>query len=386
MHPDLLALNEWEQSIHEALTVAQWPDVVQVVWQGWQDLPATPLSLSALMAALLHLGAGQTASEVLSYASLLHPAEPAWRNMPLSIAQYPDGSLAPFLAWWANLRQKPTVTVALMVRDEMTSIEACLRSVLALADEVLIHDTGSTDGTPDLIRHAFPSAKIEVVPWLDDFSVIRNGLIEQAQGDWLLMVDGDEILDGLGQDYLKHFFVWQPMGATVFGLKVGESLRATAWMRRLFPRHPALRFYGPIHEQLGRTDPRWLWQINLPYVWLQNHTGRSAHRQQWRQQQEWDLLQQVMVQQPTPYLRYQHALVAWQRQQMSPTQLVQALTAALDETLQWLEHPPNEAWQGVPIADVQALLEHVKQSCLDVAAAEAMARYPIQFRISGYPL
>jgi glycosyltransferase involved in cell wall biosynthesis len=46
-----------------------------------------------------------------------------------------------------------TIALCMIVRNEAHIIERCLASVLPLIDYVLIVDTGSSDGTQQVVRH-----------------------------------------------------------------------------------------------------------------------------------------------------------------------------------------------------------------------------------------
>jgi glycosyltransferase involved in cell wall biosynthesis len=63
-------------------------------------------------------------------------------------------------------------------------------------DEVVIVDTGSTDGTRDiLMRYAEKhNLKLFYDEWRKDFSYHRNETIKYATGDWILNIDADEEL------------------------------------------------------------------------------------------------------------------------------------------------------------------------------------------------
>ena len=47
---------------------------------------------------------------------------------------------------------RPTVTLCMIVKDESHIIKECLKSMLPYIDRYDITDTGSTDGTPELIK------------------------------------------------------------------------------------------------------------------------------------------------------------------------------------------------------------------------------------------
>jgi glycosyltransferase involved in cell wall biosynthesis len=82
----------------------------------------------------------------------------------------------------------PAVTVTIITLNEATNIEACLASV-AWADEILVVDSGSTDGTADLARAR--GARVIVNDW-PGYSAQKNFAAAEASHDWILSVDADE--------------------------------------------------------------------------------------------------------------------------------------------------------------------------------------------------
>lgn len=91
-----------------------------------------------------------------------------------------------------------TVGLAMMVRNEAHVVERALASVRHLVDHWLVVDTGSTDGTQDLVRQAMaglPGALYER-PWVD-FGHNRTELVQAARvaADYTLMLDADDVLE-----------------------------------------------------------------------------------------------------------------------------------------------------------------------------------------------
>ena len=72
--------------------------------------------------------------------------------------------------------------------NEVHNIEACLTS-LAFCDEIIVFDSGSTDGTVEVCRRY--TDKIWVTDWPGD-GPQKNRAFEKASGQWLLCVDADE--------------------------------------------------------------------------------------------------------------------------------------------------------------------------------------------------
>jgi glycosyltransferase involved in cell wall biosynthesis len=81
----------------------------------------------------------------------------------------------------------------MIVRDEEKMLRRCLeKSVCEAADELIVVDTGSRDGTVNIAREF--GAKLYHFTWCDDCSSARNESLQYASGDWILQIDGDEAL------------------------------------------------------------------------------------------------------------------------------------------------------------------------------------------------
>ena len=80
------------------------------------------------------------------------------------------------------------VSVTIITLNEAANIRACLASV-AWADDVLVIDSGSTDGTADDARAL--GARVIVRDW-PGYSAQKNFAAGEAKHDWILSVDADE--------------------------------------------------------------------------------------------------------------------------------------------------------------------------------------------------
>ena len=95
-------------------------------------------------------------------------------------------------------REKPSICLCMIVKNEAPVIRRCLDSVLPLIDHWVIVDTGSTDGTQDIIRAhmaALPGTLHER-PWLD-FAHNRSESLALARphADYSLIIDADDFLE-----------------------------------------------------------------------------------------------------------------------------------------------------------------------------------------------
>lgn len=86
-----------------------------------------------------------------------------------------------------------TVSLCMIVKNEEKFLYDCLNSVKDIVDEMIIIDTGSTDNSI-AIANEF-GAKIYFYSWNNNFSEARNYSITKATKDWILLMDGDDVLE-----------------------------------------------------------------------------------------------------------------------------------------------------------------------------------------------
>ncbi|MFH1567318.1 MAG: glycosyltransferase, partial [Gemmatimonadota bacterium] len=163
---------------------------------------------------------------------------------------------------------RPRLSLCLIARDEAGFLERCLSSVAGLADEIVAVDTGSTDATPEVARRH--GARVYQTPWDGDFSGPRNLSLDRARGEWILVLDCDEVLSPRDHDGIRaamdsgaadayrlttrnYTDATEQAGFTPCqGAYPAEEKGRAGWFPttkvRLWRRHPQVRFTGAVHE------------------------------------------------------------------------------------------------------------------------------------------
>jgi glycosyltransferase involved in cell wall biosynthesis len=84
------------------------------------------------------------------------------------------------------------LTALIPCKDERRNIRPCIESLQPIADEILIADSGSTDGTLDIVRQ-IGGCRVVEREYINS-SNFKNWAIPQARFEWVLLLDADERL------------------------------------------------------------------------------------------------------------------------------------------------------------------------------------------------
>jgi len=211
---------------------------------------------------------------------------------------------------------EPLLCVQLIVRNEETLLPFCLDSVKAIADEIVIVDTGSTDRTIEIAISY--GAKVISAAWQDDFSFARNAGLAHTQARWIFYIDADEVLSA-GTENLRERLaatdaeaLWVTID-NVLGRLPEERLQHQ--MVRLFRNHPSYRFRQRIHEQIIPSILEHSDRIELSDLKL-THLGYFAEIKNQLEKRERNerILTSILAESPQdPFMLYNLGIVKEQR-------------------------------------------------------------------------
>jgi len=158
--------------------------------------------------------------------------------------------------------KKAFVSVCMIIKDEEKYLARCLASVKPIVDEMIVVDTGSTDRSKDIAID---------YEWRNDFAEARNYSISQASGEWILIIDGDEVISALDHEHFGKIVQKTPRAPIAYSIttrnynklanivgwmsndgKYPDEETAIGWLPsekvRLFYGKDQIWFEGAVHE------------------------------------------------------------------------------------------------------------------------------------------
>lgn len=168
-----------------------------------------------------------------------------------------------------------TLSLCMIVRNESFFLRDCLRQASPHVDEIVVVDTGSEDDTRAIAGEF--TDKVYDYTWHDHFADARNFALDKATGDWIIVLDADEViapehwqtLRGLMNDeacdayFLTQYnYSVEPMDKNWVPLarKTPYSGDYTGYrpnpIARLFRNHCGIHYRGRVHEVIDETLPQ----------------------------------------------------------------------------------------------------------------------------------
>lgn len=241
-----------------------------------------------------------------------------------------------------------SVSLCMIMKNEQDNLPRCLKSLKPVVDEVILVDTGSADRSRE-IGEMF-GARLFEFPWNGDFSAARNVSLEHAKGNWILVMDADEVLSAMDyQRFRSLVAASSPSGAgyDIVTRNYRTSISFEKWRAndgmypadeagagwtpsnkvRLFPNIGGVRFENPVHEMVDAS----LVSMKIPILQADipvHHYGCLDKARQQRKGEEYYLLGKKKLEQSGAndfralcelavqaggICRYQEAVELWER-------------------------------------------------------------------------
>ncbi len=152
------------------------------------------------------------------------------------------------------------MSVCLIVRNEEANIERCLQSVRPYVREICCVDTGSTDGTPEIVQRYADKFIVDrscndSEDRIQDFALARQRSFDLATQPWAMWVDGDDILEGaekLAEIVAAHDHL--PRACVMWNYDYDNDGQGNVTMKftreRLVKPPQDFKWVSPVHETL----------------------------------------------------------------------------------------------------------------------------------------
>lgn len=160
------------------------------------------------------------------------------------------------------------LTVLIPCKNERLNIRPCIESVRSIADELLVADSGSTDGTLDIVREIFEDFPGEcrlIEREYVNSADFKNWAIPQARHEWVLVVDADERVPEQLADEIRAVLAAPPQEIDGYWIGrdnhyLGYRIRHCGWnsddVLRLFRRDHGRYQKRWVHAEVEMDDSR----------------------------------------------------------------------------------------------------------------------------------
>lgn len=161
-----------------------------------------------------------------------------------------------------NRDARVRLSIGVLSMNEAARLERCLASA-AFADEVVVVDSGSTDGTVDIARRHTPHVFVHS-DW-QGFGVQRGRLLRHASGDYLFFLDADEVVPPDLASEIRtaieagEFDAWTIQWRQFVLGRALEPYIESSRTLRLFRRDALTGYRAVVHE-----EP--LWAVEAPRI------------------------------------------------------------------------------------------------------------------------
>ncbi|MGD9637078.1 MAG: glycosyltransferase family 2 protein [Pirellulales bacterium] len=163
------------------------------------------------------------------------------------------------------------LTVLIPCKDERRNIRPCIESVQSIADELLVADSGSTDGTLEIVREIFRDAgdaggdcRLIEREYVNSAN-FKNWAIPQAKHEWVLVVDADERVTPQLAEEIRSVLAAEPQEVDGYWIGrdnhyLGHRIRHCGWnsddVLRLFRRDAGHYQKRWVHAEVEIEDSR----------------------------------------------------------------------------------------------------------------------------------
>jgi len=162
------------------------------------------------------------------------------------------------------------ISACIITKNEEQFLESCISSVIDYVDEVIVVDDLSEDATVEIASSFGNKVKIitEGAPFNGDKLRQRQVYLDHAEGDWIIAIDGDEVVEPSSMLWLielinkysdrydivkcRYYTFWKDFNYYMGGRTFGTHIE------RVFKNIPGLR-YSLRHDRVSLPSGAFLW-------------------------------------------------------------------------------------------------------------------------------
>lgn len=178
--------------------------------------------------------------------------------------------------------QKLSVTI--ITRNEEKNIARCIGSVKAIADEIVVVDSESSDKTADICREM--GCRV-IIREFAGYGAQKQFAVDQASNDWILSLDADEEVSPALAGNIRNLLEQETIPYNGYRLLrrlvyQGRIMRHSGlgheYILRLFNRKQGSFTQVPVHEEIltnGRTGKMKGEFFHYSYTGIENHIDKT---------------------------------------------------------------------------------------------------------------
>ena len=239
-----------------------------------------------------------------------------------------------------------SISACAIMKNEISHVEVWLDNVRGFAQEIIVVDTGSTDGTNEFLAKQF-DVKLISYEWQHDFAQAKNVALQEATGDWLVFTDADECfyqpqniieyLEQLDKKSTSIEAIFCPID-NIDADSNNEIINSDV-VPRIIRNYVGIKYMGAVHEQLTKGGEPWQ---DIKYVVADRnlairHTGYSTKVIPFKHQRNYEILCQVMGKSNKPEMYYgflSESLLGMEKYQQALEYAILAMESPYQPTIQ----------------------------------------------------
>lgn len=168
-----------------------------------------------------------------------------------------------------------TISLCMIVKNEETVLARILEPMKAVADEIIIVDTGSTDKTKEIAKSFTPF--VFDFSWKQDFADARNFAAARAAMEYWMWLDADDVITPKNQAALLRLKEAIPPGTDMVMMNYLTDFDKNGhptfsyYRERLIKNHQGYSWSGKVHETIALSG-------NILYVPIEiEHRKEKVH-------------------------------------------------------------------------------------------------------------